>query len=169
MLMISTKSALTRDLSGSEEIRMAANHRVTFGVKTSQANTTYAEPMPVQAGGPPIMIGAAGNRSLLVVARHANIWNCPTRGDVATFRDLSRILNDHCADIGRDPAEIERSVQLLVTASRSATPAAQPGLPQIADAATTRDLVLEFIDAGVTHVRPRPGRVRHGSPGPMAG
>jgi hypothetical protein len=30
--------------------------------------------------------------------------------------------------------------------------AAQPALPQIADAATTRELVLEFIEAGVNHV-----------------
>jgi alkanesulfonate monooxygenase SsuD/methylene tetrahydromethanopterin reductase-like flavin-dependent oxidoreductase (luciferase family) len=123
-----------------------------FDGRWYQLKGAICEPKPLQPGGPPIMMGAAGNRSLRVVARHADIWNCPTRGDVATFRDLSRILDDHCVDIGRDPTEIERSVQLLVTASRSATPAAQPGLPQIADAAKARELLVEFIDAGVTHL-----------------
>jgi alkanesulfonate monooxygenase SsuD/methylene tetrahydromethanopterin reductase-like flavin-dependent oxidoreductase (luciferase family) len=122
-----------------------------FDGRHYQLHGAVCEPKPMQAGGPPIMIGAGGIRSLRVVARHADIWNCPTRGDVGMVRDLGRILDDHCAAIGRDPAEIERSVQLLVAAGPSpATPAA--GLPQIADAATTRDLVLELIDAGVTHV-----------------
>jgi len=123
-----------------------------FDGRWYQLTGAICEPKPVQPGGPPIMIGAAGNRSLRVVARHADIWNCPTRGDVTTFSELSRILDEASAEIGRDPSEIERSVQLLVNASRSATPAAQSGLPQVADAARTRDLVLEFTDAGVTHV-----------------
>jgi alkanesulfonate monooxygenase SsuD/methylene tetrahydromethanopterin reductase-like flavin-dependent oxidoreductase (luciferase family) len=123
-----------------------------FDGRWYQLKGAICEPKPVQPGGPPIMIGAGGNRSLRVVARRADIWNCPTRGDVATFRHLSRILDDACAEIGRDPSEIERSVQLLVNASSTAAPAAQPGLPQIADAATTRDLILEFIDAGVSHI-----------------
>jgi hypothetical protein len=43
-------------------------------------------------------------------------------------------------------------VQLLVTPTASSTPPTQAGLPQIADASTTRDLLLEFIDAGATHL-----------------
>jgi alkanesulfonate monooxygenase SsuD/methylene tetrahydromethanopterin reductase-like flavin-dependent oxidoreductase (luciferase family) len=122
-----------------------------FDGRHYQLSGAVCEPKPVQPGGPPIMIGAGGHRSLRVVARHADIWNCPTRGDVGMVRDLGRILDDHCAEIGRDPAEIERSVQLLVAAAPSAVaPAA--GLPHIADAATTRDLALELIDAGVTHI-----------------
>jgi alkanesulfonate monooxygenase SsuD/methylene tetrahydromethanopterin reductase-like flavin-dependent oxidoreductase (luciferase family) len=125
-----------------------------FDGRWYQLKAAICEPKPVQLGGPPIMIGAGGKRSLRVVARHADIWNCPTRGDVTMFRELSRILDEACAEIGRDPGEIERSVQLLVNSGRSARPAtaAQPALPQIADAATTRELVLEFIDAGVNHV-----------------
>ena len=117
-----------------------------------QLKGAICEPKPVRRPRPPILIGAGGNRSLRVVAEHADIWNCPTRGDVAMFRDLSRVLDDHCAAIGRDPAEIVRSVQLLVTPTASSTPPTQAGLPQIADASTTRDLLLEFIDAGATHL-----------------
>jgi alkanesulfonate monooxygenase SsuD/methylene tetrahydromethanopterin reductase-like flavin-dependent oxidoreductase (luciferase family) len=110
------------------------------------------EPKPVQQPRPPILIGAAGRRSLRVVARHADIWNCPTRGDATMVRDLGRILDDHCADIGRDPSEIERSVQLLVT-TQSTTPGDEAaGLPHILDAATARGTIGELIDAGVSHI-----------------
>ena len=109
------------------------------------------EPKPVQRPGPPIMIGAAGNRSLRIVARHADIWNCPTRGDVAEFERFSHVLDDYCADIGRDPGTIERSVQLLVDPTRQSVRAGG-GLPPIAGPDQTRDLLLAFIAAGATHL-----------------
>ncbi len=106
------------------------------------------EPKPVQRPRPPIMIGAAGEKlSLRVVAEHADIWNCPTRGDVEEFRRKSGVLDEHCAAIGRDPSEIRRSVQVLVGAGQQAQ-----NLPRIVDLAATRDLLLDFIDAGANHL-----------------
>jgi len=55
------------------------------------------EPKPVQRPGPPIMIGAGGERSALrVVAQHADIWASPTF-TAADFRRKSAVLDDHCA------------------------------------------------------------------------
>ena len=100
------------------------------------------------------MIGAGGRRSLRIVAEHADIWNCPTRGDAAEFRRLSGVLDEHRADIGRDPATIVRSVQILVhaTSGPAAAAAGQTELPRINDTASTRDLVLDFVEAGARHV-----------------
>ena len=57
----------------------------------------------------PILIGGGGEKKTLkLVARHADIWHT-----FAGFEDLERksaILAQHCADVGRDPADIERSV-----------------------------------------------------------
>lgn len=39
----------------------------------------YSLPVPVQDGGPPIVVGAAGPRMLDLVGRHADTWNCPYR------------------------------------------------------------------------------------------
>ena len=100
-----------------------------FAGRHYQLTGAICEPKPVQRPRPPILIGAGGRRSLAVVARHADIWNCPTRGDMAMVRDLGRILDEHCAEIGRDPAEIERSVQLLVTTKPSAPTAGCGGPP----------------------------------------
>ena len=52
-----------------------------FDGRHYQLTGAICEPKPVQRPRPPILIGAGGRRSLRVVARHADIWNCPTRGD----------------------------------------------------------------------------------------
>lgn len=112
-------------------------------------------PKPVQRPGSPMVIGASGERTALrIVAEHADIWNCPTRGDLDEFRRKSAVLDEHCAAIGRDPASIIRSVQVLVAGTdREAGPAA-PGqaLPSALGPVGTRDLLREFIAAGATHL-----------------
>lgn len=98
------------------------------------------EPKPVQRPHPPILIGAGGERvSLRVVAEHADIWTSPTRSP-EEFRHKSQVLDEHCAAIGRDPAEIIRSVQILVSSAEQADPV------------RARDLILGLIDAGATHI-----------------
>src|SRR5215469_5210088 len=57
----------------------------------------------------PILIGGGGEKKTLkLVATHADIWH--TFADFETLERKSAILTQHCADVGRDPAEIERSV-----------------------------------------------------------
>jgi alkanesulfonate monooxygenase SsuD/methylene tetrahydromethanopterin reductase-like flavin-dependent oxidoreductase (luciferase family) len=119
-----------------------------FDGRYYQLKGAICEPKPVQRPRPPIMIGAAGEKlSLRVVAEHADIWNCPTRGDVDEFRRKSAVLDEHCVAIGRDPSEIRRSVQILVGAGQQAQ-----NLPRIVDLAATRDLLVDFIGAGANHL-----------------
>jgi alkanesulfonate monooxygenase SsuD/methylene tetrahydromethanopterin reductase-like flavin-dependent oxidoreductase (luciferase family) len=117
-----------------------------------QLRGAICEPKPLQRPHPPILIGAAGRKSLRVVAEHADIWNCPVSGDLAEFRRLSADLDEQCAAIGRDPATIVRSVQLLVRAPGVATSDGQPSLPALDDPARARERILELVDAGVRHV-----------------
>jgi len=57
----------------------------------------------------PVLIGGGGEKKTLrLVARHADIWH--GFGDVETVERKIGILRQHCAEIGRDPAEIEISV-----------------------------------------------------------
>ena len=65
-------------------------------------------PGPVQRPRPPLTIGAKGPRMLEIVARHADAWN--SSGTVEEVRARNRVLDEKCAAIGRDPAEIVRSL-----------------------------------------------------------
>ncbi len=69
-------------------------------------------PKAVQSPHPPICIGGTGQkRTLPLVARYAQHWNYGTlEPSVEEFRRLRGVLDDACARIGRDPAEIESSV-----------------------------------------------------------
>jgi F420-dependent oxidoreductase-like protein len=67
-----------------------------------------AEPKPVQAH-LPILIGGSGpTKTLRTTALRADGWN--TSGTVDEVREKVATLERHCADVGRDPAAIERTV-----------------------------------------------------------
>ena len=86
----------------------------TFDGKHYHLKDAVAEPKPVQQPHPPIWIGGMGpKRTLRMVAEYADVWNAPG-GEPAAIGEASAILDRHCADIGRDPARIRRSVQLPV-------------------------------------------------------
>ena len=109
-----------------------------FDGHSIQLRGAVCEPKPLQKPHPPILIGGAGDRVLRIVAEHADIWNYS--GAPQEFRKRDQVLNEHCAAIGRDPNEIVRSMQTIVRCD-------DPGAP-----AATRALLLEMIDAGVTHL-----------------
>ncbi len=57
----------------------------------------------------PVLIGGGGEKKTLkLVARHADIWH--SFSDPGTLEHKLGVLRGHCADLGRDPAEIEVSV-----------------------------------------------------------
>ncbi|MFT4037105.1 MAG: LLM class F420-dependent oxidoreductase [Thermomicrobiales bacterium] len=86
----------------------------TFDGRYYQLKDARLAPKPVQRPYPPIVIGGSGEQlTLRVVAEHADIWNF-SGTDVETFRHKHGVLREHCAAIGRDPAEIEVSVQTRV-------------------------------------------------------
>ncbi|GAA3529423.1 LLM class F420-dependent oxidoreductase [Amycolatopsis ultiminotia] len=56
----------------------------------------------------PVLIGGGGEKKTLkLVARHADIWH--GFGDPDVVQRKVEVLDRHCADLGRDPGEIERS------------------------------------------------------------
>jgi F420-dependent oxidoreductase-like protein len=72
------------------------------------------EPKPVQRPHPPIVIGGRGpKRTLRAAARWAQHWNAITQSP-DQWRPLKDTLVAHCADIGRDPAQITCSVNVMV-------------------------------------------------------
>jgi alkanesulfonate monooxygenase SsuD/methylene tetrahydromethanopterin reductase-like flavin-dependent oxidoreductase (luciferase family) len=104
-----------------------------FAGQHYQLKGAIGEPKPLQRPGPAVMMAGAGVRSLRITAEHADLWIWP--GDLDEFRVKSRLLDEQCRIIGRDPGEITRSVQVLMRGGPS-------------EAASTRELVNRFIEAG---------------------
>src|SRR4051812_45987299 len=67
------------------------------------------EPKPVQERMPLWVGGSGEKRTLRIVAEHATGWNT-FFGDVAEYRHKLEVLERHCADVGRDPAEIRKQI-----------------------------------------------------------
>jgi alkanesulfonate monooxygenase SsuD/methylene tetrahydromethanopterin reductase-like flavin-dependent oxidoreductase (luciferase family) len=60
----------------------------------------------------PILIGGGGEKvTLRIVAEHADIWHA--FGDPGTLTRKSQVLDDWCARVGRNPAEIQRSTTVV--------------------------------------------------------
>lgn len=70
------------------------------------------EPKPVQERLPLLVGGGGERRTMRIAARFADEWN--VWGDPDTLRHKIGVLERHCADLGRDPAEIRRSCQALL-------------------------------------------------------
>jgi alkanesulfonate monooxygenase SsuD/methylene tetrahydromethanopterin reductase-like flavin-dependent oxidoreductase (luciferase family) len=69
-------------------------------------------PVPIQAH-LPILIGGSGpKKTLRTVARYADAWN--TSGTPEKFAAGDAILAAHCAEVGRDPGTIERTVSFPI-------------------------------------------------------
>jgi F420-dependent oxidoreductase-like protein len=88
--------------------------RTTFEGQHYRLHEAVAEPKPVQQPYPPIWIGGSGpKRTLRITAQYADVWNA-AGGSPEAVAASSAILDQHCADVGRDPAQIRRSVQVGV-------------------------------------------------------
>jgi F420-dependent oxidoreductase-like protein len=79
-----------------------------------QLAETLCVPQPVQRPHPPILIGGTGERKTLrLVAQYAHSWN----GAFETLEEAAHkvdVLHRHCEALGRDPAEIQKTVMMLI-------------------------------------------------------
>ncbi len=88
------------------------NTKTDFDGRFYQLKDASLEPKPVQHP-LPLLIGGGGEKhTLRITAEHANEWN--VWGDVAILRQKMEVLDQHCADVGRDPSEIQRTAVALL-------------------------------------------------------
>ncbi len=116
-----------------------------------------------------IIMGGKGEKTLKVVAKHADEWNFSYQS-VGLFREKSSMLNQNCEEIGRDPKEIRRSlmtpfvigkddtaVQTRINSHRQMFPSLPADLAGWHEAGFVggsagqiTDQIGEFVNAGVT-------------------
>ncbi len=110
-------------------------HAFRDAIPVIKERMAIGNPPPVR-GTIPIMIGGGGEKVMLkLVAQHADIWH--GFGTPDEIRHKCEVLDMHCATVGRNPADIERSIMLNADEIPS-------------DAAELDAKLQEFIAAGAT-------------------
>ena len=121
------------------------------------------DPPPIQPR-LPILIGGDGEKkTLATVARYADIWN--TGGDIEFVRHKDEVLRRWCERVGRDEAEIERTLGLGLVIIRddpaearrvdAVYPRAPPGLQRGAadrHGGADRRVARAVVELGFRHI-----------------
>jgi alkanesulfonate monooxygenase SsuD/methylene tetrahydromethanopterin reductase-like flavin-dependent oxidoreductase (luciferase family) len=67
---------------------------------------------------PALLVAAKAPRMLRLTAKHADMWNLAWFGHPGDrYREASAALDEACADVGRDPATLERTAGIRVAAA----------------------------------------------------
>jgi alkanesulfonate monooxygenase SsuD/methylene tetrahydromethanopterin reductase-like flavin-dependent oxidoreductase (luciferase family) len=101
------------------------------------------------------MLAGHGPRTMRLAARYADVWSgyATTSSQPTAFTGMLAQLDEACAEVGRDPATLGRSIGVAISA-----PGLEPG-PLIAGeqpiAGTRDDVVrslLELVSMGATSI-----------------
>ena len=147
------------------------NERTDFDGKFYQITNAPLSPKPVQRPRPPLLIGGGGEKvTLRLAAQYADEWNVWGTPDV--LRHKIGILEQHCADLGRDPSEIHKSANLFVQVTDDPAEAEKAretyGARMLAGPVDeVKATVQEFIDAGVDELVVAIFALRPGDPGSL--
>jgi F420-dependent oxidoreductase-like protein len=138
---------------------MFTEDRPSFEGRYYRIERALNVPRPIQAGGPRILVGGGGEqRTLRIAAKHADMTHWfPLGFDV--LKHKTELLERYCADIGRDPSTIERTMTspVLVAANEADGKAILERLPperrayvQIGTPEQAAERLRPYLDAGFT-------------------
>jgi F420-dependent oxidoreductase-like protein len=135
---------------------MFTEERPSFEGAHYRIDRALNRPRPIRPGGPKILVGGGGEqRTLKVAARYADITNWFGSFEEATHK--LGVLDRHCESIGRDPAEILRTVSLSIVLAETESdkakvlaqvPAAVRGMAMPATLDEAAELAHRYLDAG---------------------
>jgi F420-dependent oxidoreductase-like protein len=112
-------------------VGLLTQETTTFKGAYYELTEARCEPKAVQRPHPPICIGGSGEkRTLRTAARFAQHWNF-VGGTPEQFTRAVDVLHQHCADIGRDPAEILLSTHVRYSGDAAATVASAAELSEV--------------------------------------
>jgi alkanesulfonate monooxygenase SsuD/methylene tetrahydromethanopterin reductase-like flavin-dependent oxidoreductase (luciferase family) len=88
--------------------QLLRNDTSSYHGNVYQLKEATMRPRPVQQPRPPLVLAAHKPKMLRIVAEYADTWN--SFGTVDEMRQRNQILDEQCAQIGRDPKTIVRSL-----------------------------------------------------------
>ncbi len=127
--------------------------RTTFNGRYYQIDNAPFSPPPVQQPLPLLIGGVGEKRTLRTIAKYAQAWNAQVPPDV--FAEKSRILDEHCAAVGRDPSTIHRTVQTLIAFTDQPAQVERAGARGAVIVGTSRDMreaIERYAAAGAQEI-----------------
>lgn len=125
-----------------------------------QARDCELAPRGPRPQGPPLMIGSQGKRMLGMSLPHVQMWNtwlCPGLSAAERVPALREGVDAICRDVGRDPAQIERTASIIVDPSgRNEVPASMDPDTAIPLSGSPQEIAagLKAFEAeGITHLQ----------------
>src|SRR5262245_48616044 len=94
--------------------------RIDFDGRYYQARDCELLPRGPRPQGPPLMIGSNGPRMLELTLPYVDAWNAWFAwfgNDPEKLRPMLAAVDETCEKVGRDPAEVQRTVAVLVRTS----------------------------------------------------
>lgn len=140
--LLDVPERLKRYEEGIEVVRLLLNSEepVSFTGEYYQLREAIMLPRPQRLGGPTLLVGGNGKRSLRLAAKYAKEWN-GTGQTPESFAQQVQLLDGYLAAAGRQPGEVKRSAMLRTIFGRSAAEVQQ----RIAETGHSRS---EWLDYG---------------------
>ena len=121
---------------------MFTKPQASFAGKHFRVDGAYNNPQPIR-GDIPIMIGGSGERKTLrLVAKYGDA--CNMFGGPAELAHLLGVLEQHCSEVGRDPAEITKTTMLSVLIG-STHAEAERKVQKLREGGTAEAMLSRFI------------------------
>jgi len=140
---------------------LLAEGRVDYRGSYYSAPDCELLPRPSRRGGPPLMVGSMGERMLAITLPHVSAWNAWYRwfgNTVQGYRPMRDAVDAACRAAGRNPAEVARTVALLVafpgaTGRKSGDVSEEDPDPIQGSPEAVAAALRSFAAAGVSHVQ----------------
>lgn len=141
--------------------QLSRTGRCTFAGEFINIDDCVIHPRGPRESGPPIMVGSNGPRMLRMTMPYADSWNTwwshidnSTDGFTARMRDVDAA----CEDVGRDPAEVERTCALLIGVDgaggrQMGDQSGSDVAPISGSAGQLAEQIAAFAEAGAHHVQ----------------
>jgi probable F420-dependent oxidoreductase len=134
---------------------------IDFDGTYHQARDCELLPRGPRPSGPPLMIGSNGPRMLRIAAPHVQTWNswyADTGNSPSGVARLRGVVDEACRDVGRNPADIERTVAVLVrlpggTGRVQGSYAEAPPPPLEGSPESMADVLRAYAREGIGHVQ----------------
>jgi probable F420-dependent oxidoreductase len=136
--------------------------KIDFDGRYYQARDCELLPRGPRPAGPPLMVGSNGPRMLELTLPYVDAWNAWFAwfgNDPDKLKPMLAAVDEVCEKVGRDPAEVERTVAVLVRTSLAEKQTdetdrrGRKSRALMGSAQQIADGLRAFADIGVSHVQ----------------